>query len=44
MEDPVRLLTNLHHHGGGGERLRARRGAAGTAASGLVWDAELTAP
>ena len=21
MEDPVRLLTNLHHHGGGGERL-----------------------
>ena len=44
MEDPVRLLTNLHHHGGGGERLRARRGATGTAVSGLAWDAGLTAP
>jgi hypothetical protein len=44
MEDPVRLLTNLHHQGGGGQQLRVRRGAVRTAASGLAWDAGLTAP
>jgi len=34
-EDPVRLLTNLHHQGRGGliRAVRARRGATGTAAS-----------
>ena len=43
MEDPVRLLTNLHHQGGGGQQLRARR-SGWDRRLGLAWDAGLTAP